>query len=81
MATASFTVAISLTASTQAFSHAAGFKNLVVVHVEVLSVPSAGDGMGVGVVSGWEEIGVCDVVHEPVPRTIFEGFCWYVRCE
>jgi hypothetical protein len=46
---ASFTVAISLTASTRAFSRAAGFKNLVVVrveHVEVLSVPSAGGGMG-----------------------------------
>jgi hypothetical protein len=47
--------------------------------VEVLSVPSAGEEMGV--VSGWEEIGVCDVEREPVPRTIFEGFCWCMRCE
>jgi hypothetical protein len=79
---ASFTVTISLTASTRAFSLAAGFKNLVVVRVgrvEVLSVPSAGGGMGV--VSGWEEVGVCDVAREPVPRTIFEGFCWCMRCE
>jgi hypothetical protein len=82
---ASFTVAISLTASTRAFSRAAGFKNLVVVRVErverveVLSVPSAGGGMGVA--SGWEEVGVCDVAREPVPRTIFEGFCWCMRCE
>ena len=79
LATASFTVAISLTASTRAFSHAAGFKDLVVVCVDVLSDPSAGEGMGV--VSGWEEVGVCDIACEPVPRTIFESLCWCARCE
>jgi hypothetical protein len=67
----SSTVAISLTASMQAFSHAAGFKDLVRVRVEDLRIPEDEGGMRV---SGWEVFGVWDVARKSVPGPIFGGF-------